>query len=122
MYGSTVRNSQERSLRNPKKSQPDLQLRKCDYCGGTFLVPFTSRQIYCTPDEERKKVWQRKEALIDTVTELLWDRGCRARNMRRVVENCVKVEHDAMFAAVRALQYSYNQTTKSWVRNTKTGV
>lgn len=122
MYGSTVRNSRERSIRNPKKSQPDLQLRKCDYCGGTFLVSPTSRQIYCTPDSERKKAWARKEALIDAVTEMLWDRGCRARNMRRVVENCVKVEHDAMFAAVQALQYSYLESAKSFVKNTKTGV
>lgn len=122
MYGSTVRNSQERSLRNPRKSQPDLQLRKCDYCGGTFLVPPTSRQIYCTPDRERKAAWVRKEALIDLVVDLLWERGCRARNMRRVVENCVKIEPAAMFAAVQALQYSYQESTKSWVRNAKTGV
>lgn len=122
MYRSTVRNSREQSPRQHRKSQPDLQLRKCDYCGGTFLVPPTSRQIYCTPDRERKLVWVRKEALIDAVTEMLWDRGCRARNMRRVVENCVKVEHDAVFAAVRALQYSYRESTKSWVRNTKTVV
>lgn len=64
----------------------------------------------------------RKEALIDLGVDLLWDRGCRARNMRRVVENCVKIEPNAMFAAVRAMGWIYQESTKSWVRNAKMGV
>lgn len=89
----------------------DLPL--CAYCGQPF-EPRRRDQKFGDPSTERHLNWERKEALILAVADVLKAIGGRARNMLTVARLCVEAAYDAVFQAMIALGYKYDERHKIW--------
>lgn len=85
----------------------------CAYCFQPF-EPTRRDQKFGHPAVERHLNWQRKEALIRAVAELLIAMGGRARNMLNVARRCVEAAYDAIFTAMIKLGYKYDEKRKCW--------
>lgn len=90
------------------------ELPLCAYCGVPF-EPKRRDQKFGNPKVERHLHWERKEALIRLVADLLARIGGRAKtSLLRVAKLCVEAAYKQFRQAVAALGYKYDQKRKAW--------
>lgn len=85
----------------------------CAYC----LKPFTPRrrnQKFCNTKTERLKHFQRREALIGLVVDILTTWTTWTCDLRAVARRMLDAAYDQVFRAVVALGYAYHEKSKLW--------
>lgn len=86
----------------------------CEYCGKPF-EPKRRDQKFGNPKVERHLHWERKQALVKLVAELLAKLGGRCKtSLQRVAQLCVSAAYKQLRQAVARLGYRYDQKRKVW--------
>lgn len=86
----------------------------CAYCGRPFQRTIGSTRKFCTPSSERKKNWERKQALAGALACQFNRWKCRAADMLMVAKRCVEAAYEAVMKAMIRLGWLFFETDKVW--------
>lgn len=113
----SVSRSKAGAGRKRRKQRPVLaeETAFCAYCFKPFLRTVNSGRKFCSPTSERKKNWERKQALVGAVCTQFKRWGWRASgDLLIVAKRCVEAAYDALLICMIRLGWKYSEVDKVW--------